>query len=49
MGFTRNAAVKAVLNTKGQDLGGATEWIMRMMDDPTLNDPLPSQVLLSIQ
>ncbi|KAF8368018.1 usp-5 [Pristionchus pacificus] len=44
MGFTRNAAVKAVLNTKGQDLGGATEWIMRMMDDPTLNDPLPSQM-----
>ncbi|GMT00659.1 hypothetical protein PENTCL1PPCAC_22833, partial [Pristionchus entomophagus] len=44
MGFSRNGAVKAYLKTKGQGLEGATNWIMGMMEDPTLNDP-PSQVL----
>ncbi|GMR53680.1 hypothetical protein PMAYCL1PPCAC_23875, partial [Pristionchus mayeri] len=39
MGFSRNAAVKAFLNTKGHGIEGASEWIMGMMDDPTLNDP----------
>lgn len=45
MGFSRNAAVKAYLNTKGHGLEGATDWIMGMMDDATLNDPPLSQVL----
>lgn len=40
MGFTRNAAIKAAIETgKNGGVEAAAEWVMRRLDDPSLNDP----------
>ncbi|CAJ0956684.1 unnamed protein product, partial [Mesorhabditis belari] len=39
MGFSRNAALKAALDTKTQGLEAAAEWLMLRLDDPSINDP----------
>merc|ERR1712146_581768 len=42
MGFSTNAAKRACLAVKNSDAAAATEWIFQHMDDPDLNDPLPT-------
>ncbi|KAL6730239.1 hypothetical protein Aduo_001225 [Ancylostoma duodenale] len=40
MGFTRNASIKAAIETgKGGGVEAAAEWVMLRLDDPSLNDP----------
>ncbi|EPB68766.1 UBA/TS-N domain protein, partial [Ancylostoma ceylanicum] len=40
MGFTRNASIKAAIETgKSGGVEAAAEWVMLRLDDPSLNDP----------
>uniref|UniRef100_A0A0K0CZ92 Ubiquitin carboxyl-terminal hydrolase n=1 Tax=Angiostrongylus cantonensis TaxID=6313 RepID=A0A0K0CZ92_ANGCA len=40
MGFTRNASIKAAIETgKNGGVEAAAEWVMLRLDDPSLNDP----------
>ncbi|KAK6059889.1 hypothetical protein COOONC_02457 [Cooperia oncophora] len=40
MGFTRNASIKAAIETgKSGGVEAAAEWVMNRLDDPSLNDP----------
>ncbi|KAK5978113.1 UBA/TS-N domain protein, partial [Trichostrongylus colubriformis] len=42
MGFTRNASIKAAIETgKSGGVEAAAEWVMLRLDDPSLNDPPP--------
>ncbi|KAH8858020.1 Ubiquitin carboxyl-terminal hydrolase 5 isoform 2 [Schistosoma japonicum] len=42
MGFTLEAAQKACRFTQNTGVESATNWLMEHLDDPDLNDPLPS-------
>ncbi|CAJ0572391.1 unnamed protein product, partial [Mesorhabditis spiculigera] len=44
MGFSRNASMKAVIETKNNGAEAAAEWLMSRLDDPTINDPPAAQV-----
>ncbi|KAK6012381.1 UBA/TS-N domain protein, partial [Ostertagia ostertagi] len=40
MGFTRNASIKAAIETgRSGGVEAAAEWVMLRLDDPSLNDP----------
>ena len=42
MGFTENAGKRAALATDNAGAEAATNWLFGHMEDPDLNDPLPS-------
>eukprot|EP00123_Amoebidium_parasiticum_P018329 comp24172_c0_seq1/m.44156 comp24172_c0_seq1/g.44156 ORF comp24172_c0_seq1/g.44156 comp24172_c0_seq1/m.44156 type:complete len:877 (-) comp24172_c0_seq1:625-3255(-) len=41
-GFGENACKKAYQATKGQGADAAMDWLLQRLDDPTINDPIPS-------